>query len=482
MIKSQNYNFKRKALVVGLGISGIAAARFLQQQGWSVACSDQRSATELDEILQILKTVGIVEIETGGHSENFFLGHDLLVVSPGVPLSLPIFKAVRRSGCEVVGEVELAARYSELPLLALTGTNGKTTTVTLMGEIFATAGINTFVGGNLGRPAVEMAQEKFVAAILELSSFQLEGIESFHPRIATILNLTPDHQDRYPDAKAYLQAKTAICKNQEKPDFLLLNRDDSELGTFGADLKARRLAGANVPEVLFFSVEQEVELGASWLEDNITVKARSLDGNNIEREFKAPHSKLPGSHNRSNYLAALLAALIFGIKEEIIISSLNDFSGIAHRLEYVGNCNGVDFYNDSKATNIDAVIKAVTSFEQPLILLLGGYDKGADFRTLESFLQENLRELIPFGQAADEVCKQLPAYTKGFKATDLKGAVVRAKAVAEPGDVVLLAPGCASFDEFKNYQERGDRFRNLLQDSGVSRDAQAGRDDSYEAG
>jgi UDP-N-acetylmuramoylalanine--D-glutamate ligase len=208
-------------------------ARFLQEQGWVVAVSDQRSSTELVEVLQTLAEIGITEVETGGHSEKFFLNRDLIVVSPGVPLAQPIFKAARRSGCEVIGEVELAARYTDCPLVALTGTNGKTTTVTLLGEIFAAAGINAFVGGNLGRPAVEMAKQRFAAGILELSSFQLEGIEGFHPRVATILNLTPDHQDRYLDTAAYLEAKTAICRNQERPDFLLLNRDDPELTAYG---------------------------------------------------------------------------------------------------------------------------------------------------------------------------------------------------------------------------------------------------------
>ena len=326
MIETQNHKSKRKALVVGLGVSGIAAVRFLHLRGWAVACSDQRSETDLDEVLQTLADIGISDIETGGHSEKFFLNRNLIVVSPGVPLTLPFFKVARRSGCQIIGEVELAARHCHFPLLALTGTNGKTTTVTLMGEIFAAAGINTFVGGNLGRPAVEMAQESFAAGILELSSFQLEGIESFHPRIATILNLTPDHQDRYPDTEAYLEAKVAICRNQERSDFLLLNLDDSELNAFGTDMQARHQAGEDVPEVLFFSVEQEVESGASWLEDRITIKARSLEGNYIERELKAPTPKLPGAHNRSNYLAALLAALIWGVKEKVIVSALNVWS------------------------------------------------------------------------------------------------------------------------------------------------------------
>ena len=466
MTRMRTDSQKNKALVVGLGISGVGAARLLQKLGFAVAVSDQRTSTELDEVLQSLLEIGISEFETGGHSEEFFIDRDLIIVSPGVPLALPIFAKARQRGCEIIGEVELAARYADCPLVALTGTNGKTTTVTALGEIFAAAKINTFVGGNLGRPAVEMANERFAAAILELSSFQLEGIKSFHPRIAIILNLTPDHQDRYPDTAAYLKAKTEICRNQKRSDFLLLNRDDSQLTAYGISLQNRRQGGEDIPEILFFSVEQEVEIGASWLKDEITIKARCLNGVELEKFIKSPTPKLPGAHNRSNYLAALLASLVWGIDEEIIISSLNSFAGIAHRLEFVGSRNGLDFYNDSKATNIDAVIKAVTSFEKPLVLLLGGYDKGADFTVLDSYLKNGLRELIPFGRAADAVAQQLPAYDQGFRAPDLRSAVERAVTVAQSGDVVLLAPGCASFDEFSNYMERGDTFRSLVADGG----------------
>lgn len=472
MIATQNHRSRRKALVVGLGISGMAAARFLQLQGWDVACSDLRTADELNEVLPALAEAGITEIENGGHSKEFFLERDLIVVSPGVPLSLPVFKEARKGGCQIIGEVELAARHCRCPLLGLTGTNGKTTTVTLMGEIFRAAGINPFIGGNLGRPALEMVETEFGVGILELSSFQLEGIATFHPRIATILNLTPDHQDRYANPKAYLEAKVAISKNQGRADFLLLNQDDPELAALGSDLKIRHEAGDSIPQVLFFSIEQEVTSGASWLAEKITVKAQSLKGHRITREIIAPTIKLPGTHNRSNYLAALLAAMIWGINDDIIIKTLRDFKGIAHRLEYVGNRSGVDFYNDSKATNIDAVSKALTSFDKPLVLLLGGYDKGADFATLEGLFKKNLREIIPFGGAAEKVCQQLPTCNRGFRAPDLKSAVERALQVAKNGDVVLLAPGCASFDEFTNYQERGDTFRKLVHKAGASLNGQ----------
>ncbi|MCK5680209.1 UDP-N-acetylmuramoyl-L-alanine--D-glutamate ligase, partial [bacterium] len=346
-------NLNKRALVVGLGVSGIAAARLLCAQGFQVAVSDRRSTTELKDVIGELRQLGINEIETSGHSEALFLNQNLIIVSPGVPLSLPIFTKARAYGCEIIGEVELAARSSNLPMLALTGTNGKTTTVSLLGEVFQAAGVKAFVGGNLGRPAVEMVESGNDIAILELSSFQLEGVASFRPRIAVILNLTPDHQDRYSDSAAYLAAKVRISKTQEGVDFLVLNYDDPKLRVLGAELMARRQAGGDLPQVLFFSVEEKfVEKGGSWINGRIVIKTKTLSGHNLDLDFRAPTVKLPGAHNRSNYLAALLTALIYGLDEKSSIDTLSSFLGIPHRLEFVGSKAGVDYYNDSKATNI----------------------------------------------------------------------------------------------------------------------------------
>jgi UDP-N-acetylmuramoylalanine--D-glutamate ligase len=385
-----------------------------------------------------------------------------------VPLALPVFTRARERGREIIGEVELAARFSEVELLALTGTNGKTTTVTLLGEIFQAAGKDVFVGCNLGRPAVEMVDSGCETAILELSSFQLESIVSFRPKIAVILNLTSDHQDRYVNDDAYLAAKARICQMQGRDDFLILNYDDLKLRVFGENMRCRYRAGEDLPQVIFFSVSEVfAESGASWVADRIVIKTKSVNGSPLECEFEAPQIKLPGQHNRANYLAALLAALIFEIDEQIVLPALSSFAGIPHRLEFVGTRNGVDFYNDSKATNIDAVIKAVGSFEKPLLLLLGGYDKGADFTLLEEHLQSNnVRHLLAFGQAAPEIARQLPQYAYNFQAADLEGVLELAETLAEPGEVVILAPGCASFDEFVNYEKRGDRFRELVQRGG----------------
>lgn len=459
---------QERALVVGLGISGVAAARLLLAQGFQVAVSDLRPQAEMEGILAELIPAGISEIETAGHSAAFFDNRDLIVVSPGVPLALPVFTRPRERGCEIIGEVELAARFSKAELLALTGTNGKTTTVSLLGEIFTAAGKNVFVGGNLGRPAVEMVDSGCETAILELSSFQLESVSSFKPRVAIILNLTPDHQDRYADREAYQAAKTRICQAQGRDDVLILNYDDLNLRAFAAELKSRRQAGENLPEVIFFSVSEPLaENGASWIADKIVIRAKTLSRQPLSAELKAPPIKLPGAHNRANYLAALLTALICELDQETVFQALSDFAGIPHRLEFVGSRNGVDYYNDSKATNIDAVIKAVSSFEKPLLLLLGGYDKGADFSLLREPLQNhNVRQLIAFGQAAAEIKRQLPQYTQNFPAANLESALRQAENLAKPGEVIILAPGCASFDEFVNYEKRGDRFRELVKMGG----------------
>jgi len=453
----------RKALVAGIGISGIAAVRVLRDQGFQVAVSDQSSASKMSEIIAELTELGVSEIETSGHSEAFFTGRDLIVVSPGVPLSLPVLQNAKMQGGEIIGEVELAVRLSDIDILALTGTNGKTTTVSLLGEIFESVGSSVFVGGNLGRPAVEMVGAEFDTAILELSSFQLEGVVNFQPRIAIILNLTPDHQDRYASTEDYLAAKMRICGGQERDDFLIVNYDDQKLREIGRDYQNRRQTGESCPRVVFFSVEQELDLsGGSWVGDNIVIKTETLPGKKLDLRLKAPAVKLPGRHNRANYLAAFLTAVIFGLEEKAVLKGLQDFAGIAHRLEFVGTQAGVDYYNDSKATNIDAVIKAVESLQKPLLLLLGGYNKGADFSLLEEPLKGKLRSLIPFGPAAAEIVKQLPEYDRGLQALNLEAALKKAVALAEPGDVVLLAPGCASFDEFANYEARGDRFRELV--------------------
>ena len=457
-------NEKRAAkLVVGLGLSGLAAAAFLCRRGEPPAVSERRPAAEISELLGKLEELGVTEVETGGHRPEFFCGRRQIVASPGVPSELPALVAARAAGAEIIGEIELAARAIDVPLIAVTGTNGKTTTVNLLDEVFKAAGKKVFAGGNLGRPALEMTEDDYELGVWELSSFQLETVASgFRSKVAVILNLSPDHQDRYVDTEAYLAAKARISMNQTKDDYLLLNLDDPHLAAYGRALAARRAAGVSLPRLLWFSCRREVETGVSWQDDEIVMCLPQAGGGRRIERLSAPTLRLPGEHNRSNFLAALLASHLVGLENEVIIAAAASFEGLAHRLEFVGEVDGVSWYNDSKATNLDAVIKAVESFTAPLVLLLGGRDKGADFSTLISTLRSRVRLLLPFGEAGDKIVRELAELKPEVPACELAAAVARARREAESGEVVLLSPGCASFDEFADYRARGDMFRHLV--------------------
>ena len=453
----------KKVLVVGLGVSGLEMIRFLCRQGALVSASDNRSAAELEDVLAELKELPLAELETGGHSSSLFRQQDLIVVSPGVPWSLEVLRQARTENIPVVGEIELASRFIREPLVGLTGTNGKTTTVTLLGEMFKAAGRRAFVGGNIGTPAVAMLQPDadWELGILELSSFQLEGVVHFRPRVAVVLNVTPDHQDRYRDESAYLAAKMNISANQQRSDFLLLNVDDDRLNLQYRQLEERWRDGEEISRPLPFSCRAELELGGSLVGQRIRCCLPGTDGAGRDLDLSAPPLKLAGEHNRSNMLAAFMVGLLFGLEPEGMLASLASFGGLPHRLEYVARVADVDYVNDSKATNLDAVAKAIVSFDQPVVLLLGGRDKGAQFSDLEEVLGGRVREIVPFGEAAGLVVRQLPHFC-GPKAENLEEAVVAGSRLAHPGDVVLLSPGCASFDEFSSYKQRGQAFINIV--------------------
>ncbi len=454
----------KNILVVGLGVSGVAVARFLCRQGALVSVSDNRSANLLAEAVSQLKLLPLSELETGGHTLSLFLKQDMIVVSPGVPFSLEVLEQAREQGISVIGEIELASRFIDVPLIGLTGTNGKTTTVTLLGEIFEAAGRKAFVGGNIGTPAVDMLQPDadWELGILELSSFQLEGMVRFRPRVAVILNITPDHQNRYADEGAYEAAKMSIMKNQRRSDFLLLNIDDEQLAILYRKLEKRWLNGEEISRPLPFSCQTVLKVGGNFLDQTISYKLTNEDGRLVDGKIPVPSLNIMGEHNCSNILAAFMVGLIFGLDPGLMIATMASFRGLAHRLEYVARVAGIDYVNDSKATNIDAVAKAIHSFEQPIVLLLGGRDKGAQFADLENILGGRVREIIPFGEAVDLVIRQLPHFCAGIKAANLQEAVIAGTHLAHPGDVVLLSPGCASFDEFSNYKQRGDAFIRMV--------------------
>jgi UDP-N-acetylmuramoylalanine--D-glutamate ligase len=444
----------KKVLVVGLGKSGLAAALFLRRRGAQVTVSDVRSAAALAKELPALLEEGIM-VETGGHGLLTFRRQDLIVVSPGVPLNTPELAQVKSFGLPVIGEIELAARFLKGKILAITGSNGKTTTTALVGEILAAAGLPTLVGGNIGVPVVALIDPSTdqTWSVLEVSSFQLESTSKFHPSIAVILNITPDHLDRHGSFENYALAKERIFASQNENDFLVLNSDDT---------RAAQAATRSTAQVYWFSVEHPVEKGA-WLEDGSVVYRASKDAP-IEKILPLSGIPLKGTHNVENVLAAVCAARLANAPAESIRQAIENFRAVEHRLEYVATINGVEYYNDSKATNVDATIKAVASFNSGIHLILGGKDKGSDYTQLADLLRSRVRAVYTIGTAAAKIESQLRGVIPLQSCETLDKAVNMAANAAHPGDIVLLAPACSSFDQFESYEHRGRFFKQLVSD------------------
>ena len=447
----------KRVLVVGLGKSGVASALFLKAQGAQVTVSDTKSGDELRNEIPVLLDHGIT-VETGGHGDRTFRGQDLIVVSPGVPVDAPPLVQARALGEAVIGEIELAAQFLPGPIVAITGSNGKTTTTTLTGEILTAAGLPTLVGGNIGTPAISLAgrANPETAIVLEISSFQLETIQTFRPKIAVILNVTPDHLDRHRTFEVYVDAKARIFENQQDTDFAVLNADDPTCATLGSRTRA---------QVFWFSRQKEVQQGA-WVRD----------GNIVFRDTKGQHeimqvSEIPlkGAHNLENVLAAVSAGVLMGCAPDKIRQAVRDFKAVEHRLEFVATIRGVDYYNDSKATNVDATIKALESFPANIHLILGGKDKGSDYTVLNDLLRQRVKRVYTIGAAAAKIESQIKG-PEIVHAETLENAIRKANATAQAGDVVLLAPACASFDQFKNYEHRGQTFKEIVR--GLASEAQ----------
>jgi len=437
-------------LVVGLGRSGVASALFLKARGARVTVSDSKSQDELRGEIPKLLDAGVT-VETGGHGERTFRGQDLIVVSPGVPVDVPLLEQARAQGIPVIGEIELAARFLKGRIVAITGSNGKTTTTALTGEVLSMGGWESLVGGNIGTAAISLVDESTDDSylVLEVSSFQLETVQSFHPLIAVVLNITPDHLDRHNTFQAYVDAKARIFENQTSEDFAVLNADDPTCVGLAGRTKARKI---------WFSRKQEVEAGAFLRHNKIVWR----DGD--EREIMpVSEIKLKGAHNLENVLAAVCAGMLVQTEPSRIRRAVQDFKAVEHRLEYVATVRGVEFYNDSKATNVDATIKALESFPANIHLILGGKDKGSDYTVLKPLLQERARRVYTIGAAAEKIESHLGGIVEVMRAGTLDAAVKRAAASAQAGDVVLLAPACASFDQFENYEHRGRVFKQTVQ-------------------
>jgi UDP-N-acetylmuramoylalanine--D-glutamate ligase len=442
----------KKVLVVGLGKSGLAAALFLRRQGAFVTVSDVRSAEALAKDIPALLEEGIM-VEAGGHGLLTFRRQDLIVVSPGVPLDTPELVQVKNFGLPVIGELELAARFLKGRVVAITGSNGKTTTTALLGEILTAAGLPTLVGGNIGVPVVGLIDESTpdTWSVLEVSSFQLESTVEFRPHIAVILNITPDHLDRHGSFENYAKAKERIFAAQSADDFAVLNADNTRAAEAAVRTSAR---------VYWFSIEHPVQQGA-WL-DSGSVVYRAAGGAEIEQIMPLKAIPLKGAHNVENVLAAVVAARLAGVTAEVIRRAVQKFQAVEHRLEYVATVNGVEYYNDSKATNVDATAKAIAAFSSGVHLILGGKDKGSDYTVLTALLRERVSAVYTIGSAAAKIESHLRGIISLHSCETLDKAVTAAANAARPGEVVLLAPACSSFDQFENYEQRGRAFKHLV--------------------
>ncbi|HTT22217.1 MAG TPA: UDP-N-acetylmuramoyl-L-alanine--D-glutamate ligase [Candidatus Sulfotelmatobacter sp.] len=446
----------KRALVVGLGKSGVASALFMKAHGARVTVSDTKSGDELRNEIPVLLDHGIT-VETGGHGERTFRGQDLIVVSPGVPVDAPPLVQARSLGETVIGEVELAAQFLPGPVVAITGSNGKTTTTTLTGEIVAASGLPVLVGGNIGTPAISLAEraKPETIIVLEISSFQLETIQTFRPRVAVVLNVTPDHLDRHRTFEIYTDAKSRIFENQQGSDFAALNADDPTCVAMAARTRG---------QVFWFSRHKEVEQGAWVREGDIVFR----DGKGQREILQVSDIPLKGAHNLENVLAAVCAAVLMGCAPEKIRQAVHDFKAVEHRLEFVATINSVDYYNDSKATNVDATIKALESFPANIHLVLGGKDKGSDYTVLNDLIRQRVKRIYTIGAAAAKIESQVKG-AEVVHAETLDNAIRKAYAAAKPGDVVLLAPACASFDQFKSYEHRGKLFKEIVQGLAAAR-------------
>jgi len=440
----------KRVLVVGLGKSGVASALFLKKHGARVTVSDAKPEDQLRSEIPLLLDHGIT-VETGGHGDRTFRGQDLIVVSPGVPVDAPHLVQARALGEPVIGEIELAAQFLPGPIVAITGSNGKTTTTTLVGEILGAGGLPTVVGGNIGTPAISLVERATANtwAVLEVSSFQLETVQTFRPRIAVILNITPDHLDRHRTFEAYAGAKARIFENQQSDDLAVLNEDDPACVNLAKRVNA---------QLFWFSRQKEVQRGA-WLSGGRILFRDAATQQEIMLVADIP---LKGAHNVENALAGVCVGMLVGSSPERIREAIRNFKAVEHRLEFVARIRNVDYYNDSKATNVDATIKALESFPANIHLILGGKDKGSDYSVLNDLLRKRVKRVYTIGAAAPKIESQIKEAADIFHAETLEKAIRRAAQDAKPNDIVLLAPACASFDQFDSYEHRGKVFKDVV--------------------
>ncbi len=439
----------KKVLVVGLARTGLAAVKFLKTKGSIVTTTETKPKEEMKESIQDLEGMDI-PMEWGGHRSMTFLKSDLIVVSPGVDLSIQPIQEALKKGIPVISEIELAYRFIPIPIIAVTGTNGKTTTTLLISEMLKEEGKRVGVGGNIGDPLILFADggNRWEVLVVEISSFQLEAIEDFRPRFSVLLNITEDHLDRYPRFQDYIEAKVRIFANQNARDVAVLNRDDPIVMKHGARVMAKKL---------FFSLKERLEEGASLSHQSILLRTRGK-----EEEYSLAQTSLNGIHNVENMMASLITARSFGCSKKAIEAALHRFKGIEHRLEFVREIEGVRFYNDSKGTNVGSVVKSLQSFSEPIILIAGGKDKKGDLAPLKELIERHVKQLILIGEAQERMGRELGGLTDTATAKSMEEAVTLAYQSAKKGEVVLLSPACSSFDMFEDYEERGRVFKEAV--------------------
>jgi len=443
----------KRVLIVGLARTGIATALFCASRGAVVTATESRAESEIPEAAAKLRSAGCT-LELGGHREETFLAQDLIIPSPGVPANHPALGAARAAKIAIWSEIELAWRFLRGRLIAITGSNGKTTTTSLIGHIFERAGVPTIIAGNIGTPLISRVSETSDATVtvLEASSFQLELIEKFRPDISLLLNVTPDHLDRHPSLEAYARAKARIFENQVEADSAIVNADDSG----AAQLSPSR------PHVYWFSRTKRVAAGVFLRgaadDDQLIFRRDGAESVLLRRSDIG----LRGEHNLENVMAAAGAAYLAGIAPQAIAAAVRSFTAVEHRLEFVAEINGVSYYNDSKATNVDATLKALDAFPGNLLVILGGKDKGGDFTLLRDLLSRHARHALLIGAAAEKIANQISGAVPFESVGTIERALNRAAELAQPGDTVLLAPACASFDQFQNYEHRGRVFKQRV--------------------
>jgi UDP-N-acetylmuramoylalanine--D-glutamate ligase len=440
----------QRILVIGLGKTGIASVRFLMGQGAKVIATDEKPQSELKDAVHELGSLS-ANLEFCEYNTDILSRVDMIVPSPGVPPSNIILAEAESRKIPILSEIELAYRFLKPPLIAITGTNGKTTTTTLIGQILAREGKRVFVGGNIGNPLIGYLDGKQDDdyAVVEVSSFQLQWIQSFHPFISILLNTTCDHVDYHGTFEAYRATKERIFENQKDSDLAILNADEP---------RSFLLEKNMVAKVQFFSTKTDVKKGI-FLNHKTLVHYTAYGD---REDYPLDMIKIPGLHNIENVMASIMAARYCGCSPGNIIGAVGDFKGIPHRIEFTEEKNGVAFYDDSKGTNVGAVARALETFSRPIILLMGGRDKEGDFGTLSLLVKSKVKELVLFGEARNKIYDLIGSAVKTSKTTTLKEAIELAYRHSSPGDVVLLSPGCASFDEFSNYKERGRFFKDVV--------------------